>query len=219
MADSAWLALWLSLRIATCATLLALVLAVPLAAMTARRRFAGRSLLDAALLLPLVLPPTVVGYVLLIVLGRRGVIGSAFEHAFGSSIIFSVTAAVIAAAIIAFPLIYLPVKSGMASVSDELLDAARSEGASRFQLFFRVLVPLARKHIAAGAVLAFARAIGEFGATLMVFGWRPGKTTLPIQVYAAWQNGTLDDAWPPVGLLTGASVVIVLVYHRLLREP
>jgi molybdate transport system permease protein len=218
MMDTAWTGLWLSARVAVFATVLALALAVPLAALTARRRFAGRSLLDALLLLPLVLPPTVVGYVLLVLLGRRGPLGSLLAKVYDGSIIFSIEGAILAATVVAFPLIYLPTKSGMAAVGQEMLDAAHIEGATRLQMFFRVLIPLSAKHIAAGGVLGFARALGEFGATLMVLGWRPGKTTLPIQVYAAYVDGRLSDAWLPVGLLTAASVAIVLVYHRLVRE-
>jgi molybdate transport system permease protein len=218
MPDTAWTGLWLSLRIATFATLLAFVVAVPLAAITSRRRFFGRSLVDASLLLPLVLPPTVVGYLLLVAFGRYGPVGSLIERVTGASIIFSITGAILAAAIVAFPLIYLPAKSGMAAVAQEMLDAAKIEGATRVQTFARVLVPMSIKHLAAGGVLAFARAMGEFGATMMVLGWRPGKTTLPIQVYAAYIEARMGEAWMPVALLTGASVVIVVAYHRLLRE-
>jgi molybdate transport system permease protein len=99
-----------------------------------------------------------------------------------------------------------------------MLDAAKIEGATRLQTFTRVLVPMSIKHLAAGGVLAFARAMGEFGATLMVFGWRPGRMTLPLEVYAAYIDARMNEAWMPVALLTGASVIIVAVYHRLLRE-
>ena len=218
MTDTAWTGLWLSLRVALFATLLAVVVAVPLAAITSRRRFVGRSVVDALLLLPLVLPPTVVGYILLVLFGRRGIIGEPLGKVFDGSLIFSVEGAIVAAAIVAFPLIYLPAKSGIAAVSQSMLDAARIEGASRWQTFTRVLIPLSRKHIAAGGVLGFARALGEFGATIMVLGIRPGKATLSIQVYMAYQDGPLSNAWLAVVLLTAVSAVIVVIYHRLLRE-
>jgi molybdate transport system permease protein len=210
-------AIGLSLRVASLATLAALALALPLAALTARRRFVGRSFLDALLLLPLVLPPTVVGYLLLVLLGREGWVGAWLARA-DVSVLFTMTGAVLAATVVAFPLLYLPAKSGMADVSQEMLDAARIHGASRLQLFWHVLLPMARRNIAAGAVLAFARALGEFGATIMVLGWRPGKTTLPIEIYSAYIDGRLRDAWAPVAILIVTSSVIAMLYHRLLRE-
>jgi molybdate transport system permease protein len=218
MSDPSWAALWLSLRVASMSTLLALVVALPLAALTARRRFAGRALLDALLLVPLVLPPTVVGYLLLVTFGRRGPVGGLLARVWDGSLIFSVEGAVLAAAIVAFPLIYLPTKSGMAAIAQEMLDNARISGASRGQLFRHVLVPMAIKSIGAGTVLGFARALGEFGATLMVLGWQPGKTTLPILIYSAYTDGRLADAWLPVSLLTTTSLGIVALYHRLLRD-
>lgn len=210
----------LSLRIASLATLIAVVVALPLAAVSARRRFRGRSMLDALLMLPLVLPPTVLGYLLLVLLGRRGWLGQWLHAWFDYTLVFRVEAAVLAATVVAFPLIYLPAKSGMSAISREMLDTAHIYGASRWQVFWHVLVPLARKGILAGTVLGFARALGEFGATLMVLGWQPGRTTLPILVYAAAfePGGQLSDAAVPVATLCVVSLVVVVAYNAMLQR-
>ena len=211
-------ALWLSLRIAFLATLIALALAMPLAACSARLRFRGRGLLDALLILPLALPPTVVGYAMLVLLGRRGWIGHWLDVWLGYTLIFRFEAAVLAAAVVAFPLIYLPTKSAMASVSREMLDAARVYGATRWQLFWRVLVPLSRRGILAGTVLGFARALGEFGATMMIYGWSPSRITLPILIYQATFERNENEATVAVALLIAASLIVVVVYNKLLTR-
>ena len=204
----------LSLEIAAPATLLAMLIAVPLASATARRHFVGKSLLEGLILLPMVLPPTVVGYAILIALGRHGWISGRLTH--GYSIVFTIEGAILAATIVAFPLLYLPARAGFAAIDRDLLHVAKLEGASTMQAFWLVSVPLASRGVASGTVLAFARALGEFGATLMVFGWQPGRTTLPISIYADFEQGVLGHATPAVA---GALRAVADDDAALQREP
>jgi molybdate transport system permease protein len=217
--NALWNAAALSVGIATAATVLTALVAVPLAFMMGRRKFAGRSLVEGLMLLPLVLPPTVVGYLILIVLGRRGMIGTWLYHWFGYSILMRVEGAVLAAMIVALPLCYMPARAAFGGVDPELEDSARLFGATRWQLFFHVSLPMARRGVLAGMVLAFARAMGEFGATLMVFTWQQGHETLPILIYADYEYDNLGAALPAVAILSAMSLGLILLYNRALREP
>jgi molybdate transport system permease protein len=203
-------AMGLSLRVAGTASLLAMAIAVPLAWVSARRRFAGKSVLEAVLLLPLVLPPTVIGYALIVLLGRHGLLGGWLE----GSLLFRIEGAILAATVVALPLIYLPTRAAFASVDREMEDIARLMGASRAQTFWHVSLPMARRGIASGLMLGFARGLGEFGATVMVLGVQPGRLTLPISIYRDYERGTLAAALPAVLLLTAVSLAIVLLYNR-----
>ena len=203
--------LWLSLRIAFAATLLATLVAVPLAHAMARRRFPGKSLIEGVILMPMVLPPTVVGYLLIVALGARGWLST---HLFdGYSIVFKPEGAILAAAVVALPLLYLPARAGFASVERDLEDVAKLMGANGWQIFWHVSVPLAARGLASGAVLGFARALGEFGATMMVFGYRPDRLTLPISIYANYEQGDLAHAWPAVAALSTISLALTLLYN------
>jgi molybdate transport system permease protein len=204
-------ALALSLKVAGWATLLDLVLGVAVGYLLARRRFPGRDLLDTALTLPMVMPPTVLGYYLLVLLGRRGALGGWLQETFGVSLIFTWQGAVIAAAIVAFPLVFKPARAAFEAVDGRLEDAARVLGLREAAVFFRVTLPLAWRGILAGVLLAFARALGEFGATLMVAGNIPGRTqTLSIAVYEAVQAGQ-DGIANNLVLLTSATCILVLL--------
>lgn len=161
--DTAWTALSLSLKVAGCATAIDLVLGVAVGWLLARKRFAGRDLLDTLLTLPMVLPPTVLGYYLLVVLGRNGWLGAWLHQQFGINLIFSWQGAVIAAAVVAFPLVFKPARAAFEAVDGQLEQAARVLGLSEAALFFRITLPLAWRGILAGLLLAFARALGEFG--------------------------------------------------------
>ena len=188
--DSAWVALSLTLKVAGWATALNLVLGVAVGWALARWRIPGRDVVDAALTLPMVMPPTVLGYYLLVVIGSHGVIGAWLLQHFGIRLIFTWQAAVIAATIVAFPLVFKAARAAFETVDPQLEDAARSLGVSEAGVFFRVSLPLAWRGILAGLLLSFARALGEFGATLMVAGSIAGKTqTLSIAVYEAVQAG------------------------------
>ncbi|KRG61324.1 ABC transporter permease, partial [Stenotrophomonas terrae] len=168
--DLDWSALWLSLKVAGWATAINLVLGVGFGALLARRRFPGRELLDTVFTLPMVLPPTVLGYYLLVLIGSNGPLGRWLESSFGINLVFTWQAAVIAAAVASFPLVFKPARAAFEDVDGQLEQAASTLGVSELALFFRVTLPLAWRGILAGLLLAFARAMGEFGATIMVAG-------------------------------------------------
>ena len=209
-----WDPLLLSLRIAATATAVAAALTIPLAFWLARRRFPGRGVLEALILVPLVLPPTVVGYLIIVTFGARGWIGSFLHGSFDYSILFRFEGAVLAAATVAVPLLYMPSKAAFAAVDRELEDIALLLGASRLQIFWHVSLPLARRGILSGLILAFARALGEFGATVMVFGWQPGRVTLPISIYTAYEQGQIMAASAAVVVLFAISLLLIVAYNR-----
>lgn len=191
----AWTALALTLKVAGWATAINLVLGVGVGYALSRWRFPGRDLLDALLTLPMVMPPTVLGYYLLVVIGSQGVVGAWLLQNFGIRLIFTWQAAVIAATIVAFPLVFKAARAAFENVDPQCEDAARTLGLGEWGLFLRVSLPLAWRGILAGLLLAFARALGEFGATLMVAGSIAGQTqTLSIAVYEAVQAGQDDTA-------------------------
>lgn len=207
----AWTALLLSLKVAGWATAVTLVVGVAFGFLLARVRFPGRELLDTLLTLPMVMPPTVLGYYLLVLLGRQGPIGAWLQDTFGISLIFTWQGAVVAASIVAFPLVLKPARAAFEAIDPQLEQAARVLGLTEAAVFFRVTLPLAWRGILAGVLLAFARALGEFGATLMVAGSIPGKTqTLSVAVYEAVQAGQ-DDVANTLVLITSAVCVTVLL--------
>ncbi len=214
----AWVPLLLSLKVAGWATALDVVLGVAAGYALARWRSAARDVVDSLLTLPLVLPPTVLGYYLLVLLGRRGVIG-AWLDGLGIQLVFTWQGAVIASMVVAFPLILKSARAAFEGVDPQLERAARTLGLSETALFFRVTLPLAARGILAGALLAFARALGEFGATLMIAGNLPGRTqTLSVAVYAAVQAG--DDSTANVlVLVTSITCVVVLLAAGRLVPP
>jgi len=213
---NAWSALALSLKVAGCATLIDLVLGVAAGFLLARRRFPGRELLDTLLTLPMVMPPTVLGYYLLVLIGRHGWLGAWLQDRFGINLIFTWQGAVIAAAVVIFPLVFKPARAAFEAVDGQLEQAARVLGVSEMALFFRVTLPLAWRGILAGLLLGFARALGEFGATLMVAGSIPGRTqTLSIAVYEAVQAGQDDTANLMVLLTSFVCVAVLLTAGRL----
>lgn len=210
MIESVWPALYLSLKVAGWATAINLVLGVAVGFLLARARFPGRDLLDTLLTLPMVMPPTVLGYYLLVLIGRRSAFGSWLHDTFGINLIFSWQGAVVAASIVAFPLVFKPARAAFEQVDGQLEQAARVLGLSDMAVFFRVTLPLAWRGILAGLLLAFARALGEFGATLMVAGSIPGKTqTLSIAIYEAVQAGQ-DDVAHTLVLITSTACVLIL---------
>ena len=210
--------LGLSLRVALAASALAFVLGVPLAWALARRRIPGKDLLGVILLLPMVLPPTVLGYYLLLLVGRRGPVGRAIEGAFGESLVFTPYAAVLASFVAAFPFLVRAAQAGFEGVDPELEDAARTLGYSETQIFFIVSVPLAGRAILAGVTLCFARAMGEFGATLMVAGNIPGRTqTASLAIYDAVQAGRLHQANVLAVLLSAMTAAALLLLTRIGR--
>ena len=209
-------ALWLSVKVSIVATALNAVIGIPLAYMMARRRFWGRAAVDVLVTLPLVLPPTVTGYYLILLLGRRGVLGAPLYAATGWSVAFTWYAAVIAATVMALPLLVRTARVAIESVDQNLERAAFTLGRAEWRTALEVTLPLARNGILAGLVLAFARALGEFGATLMLAGNIPGKTqTLPLSIYTAVQTGEAGQAMTLVAMLTLLSCVVVVASARL----
>jgi molybdate transport system permease protein len=215
--DAAWVALALSLKVAGWATAINLLLGVGVGYALARWRFPGRDLVDAALTLPMVMPPTVLGYYLLVVIGSQGVVGAWLLEHFGIRLIFTWQAAVIAATIVSFPLVFKAARAAFETVDPQLEDAARTLGIGEMAVFFRVSLPLAWRGVLAGLLLAFARALGEFGATLMVAGSIVGKTqTLSIAVYEAVQAGQDDTANFLVAITSITCIAVLLSAGRLM---
>jgi molybdate transport system permease protein len=209
-------AVWLSARVAVLATVVNALLGIPLAYVLARRRFWGRGVVDLMVTLPLVLPPTVTGYYLIVLLGRRGVLGAPLYALTGWTIAFTWYAAVIAATVMALPLVVRTAQAAIESVEPALERAAFTLGRSEWETALTVTLPLARNGILAGLVLAFARALGEFGATLMLAGNIPGKTTtVPLAIYTAVQTGETGEVLALVGLLTALSCIVLIAAGRL----
>ncbi|MEO8153252.1 MAG: molybdate ABC transporter permease subunit [Rhizobacter sp.] len=209
--DSAWIPLALSLKVAGWSTAINLVLGVAVGYLLARRRFFGREFVDAVLTLPMVLPPTVLGYYLLVVIGKRGWLGSWLYETFGINLIFTWQGAVIAATIVAFPLVLKAARAAFEGVDPQLEKAGRVLGLNEWEVFFRVTLPMAWRGILSGVLLAFARALGEFGATLMVAGSIPGRTqTLSVAVYEAVQAGQ-DSLANVLVLITSVTCIVVLL--------
>jgi molybdate transport system permease protein len=208
---------WLSLRVSLTATALTLVAGVPLAWLLARRRFPGRQVLEAAVVLPLVLPPTVLGYYLLVAVGSRGPVGRALATV-GLELAFTWGAAVLAACVGSIALLIKSAQAGFETVDQQLEQAARTLGRSEWAVFWRVTLPLAWRSVLAGTVLAFCRALGEFGITLMVAGNIPGRTqTLPLAIYDRVQAAQMDEANALALIAVGIVGVLLFVLGRVAR--
>jgi molybdate transport system permease protein len=214
LASTDWSPLWLSLKVSAFATVLALIAGVALGWVFARKRFVGSSVLEALFMLPLVLPPTVLGYGILMLAGRRGPLGSWLRDNFNYTIIFSWHGAVVASAVVALPLVLKSASAAFAGVDRSLEAAASTLRQTPFSVFMRVTLPLAWPGILAGTLLAFARAMGEFGASLMVAGSIPKQTqTLSMAIYDAVQAGQ-DDLALLLVIVTSLLSVAVLVFSN-----
>jgi len=208
---------WLSIRVAALATVLIVAVGLPAALVLARTRFPGKSLVAGILVLPLVLPPTVLGYYLLQILGRRSPVGHWLEQTLGVTLVFHWSGAVVAAAVAAFPLFLLPARGAVEAVDPAIEDVARLLGRNELSVFLAVTLPLAWRGLAAGIVLAFARALGDFGATLMVAGNIPGLTqTAALAIYDAVQvNDSSRAGWLTLWISL-VSILALLVVQRTL---
>jgi molybdate transport system permease protein len=203
---------WLTLRVSVEALAIAGPLGIAVAWLQARHRYALRTLIDALIFLPLVLPPSVVGYFLVVAFGRHGIVGALLDRVFGVSLVFSPAAAVLASLIVAFPLVVKIAQPALEAVPRELEDVGRTLGLAPFELFFRVSLPLAWRGIVAALAVGFARAAGEFGATLMFAGDIPGRTnTMPIEIFEAYRAGQDARALAYVVLLTALSFIVAFV--------
>jgi len=215
----AWSPLLLSFQVAFAATVLAAILGLALAALLANGSFPGRDLLDVLLTAPMVLPPTVLGYYLLVSIGRRSLVGSAFESITGSSIVFTKTGAVIAAMVGAIPLVVKSSRAALEGVDPNLIHAARTLGATSLRAFLTVQLPLARRGIIASLMLAFARSLGDFGVTLMIAGDIPGETqTASLAIYDAIQGHRDAEALGLVAVLTATALTMLYAANRLTAQ-
>lgn len=203
--------IWLSLKIAVIAGITVIIIGTLAGRLLARRNFKGKVIFETFLMLPMVLPPTVIGFFLVVIFGKNSPIGQAFEWLFHQPIIFTWWAAVIASAVVAFPLIYQSAKSGFEGVNSDIEEAARVDGAGEWRIFLFITIPLASKALISGSILSFARALGEFGATLMFAGNIPGKTqTIPTAIYIAIDSGNMTMAWLWVISIVIISFVMML---------
>ncbi|MBM7865569.1 molybdate ABC transporter permease subunit [Heliobacterium gestii] len=206
--------IWISLKTATVTTVITFFLGIAVARWMTTYKGTGKNLIDGLLTLPLVLPPTVVGFFLLLLFGKNGPVGQ-FLHQMGTSIIFSWTATVIAATTVAFPLMYKTARGAFEQVNPNYLHAARTLGADEWTLFWRITVPLAWPGIVAGVILSFARALGEFGATLMLAGNIPGTTqTIPVAIFFAAEGGDMDRAFLWVAIIVTLSLGVILLINE-----
>ena len=205
-----WSSLALSLRIATIATALTALSAIPIAWLLARRSFFGKTVVETILTVPLVLPPTVVGYLLIYLLGIQSPMGAWLDR-HSIRLLFSEWGAVLASAVVSFPLLLLPARAAFAGVERESEEVARLMGAGTLGVFWHVSLPMARRGIAGGLLLAFARSLGEFGATVMVFGIT--RKTLPVLIWYENESSDLRAAAPAVCLLLAVSLGVIAILN------
>ena len=215
MDSSTLFSLRLSLQVAVAATVLMVLFGIPISYLLARKEFRGREIIDMLLTLPLVLPPTVTGYYLIIIFGRSGYIGKLLYQWTGWSIMFTWYAAALAAFVVAIPLLIKTARAAIESVDRNIIQASYALGLSEFQTAVNIVLPLARKGILAGVILSFARALGEFGATLMIAGNIPGKTnTMPLAIYTSAGSGDWSKANMMVISLTALSGIALYLANK-----
>ncbi|MFP5115110.1 molybdate ABC transporter permease subunit [Bacillaceae bacterium C204] len=212
MQSEFWSPILLSLKVASVSVILVFIFGLLFARLLSKGHFKGKILVEIFLLLPIVLPPTVIGFLLIFFFGGNSPVGLLINHLFSSSIMFTPMAAVIAASIVAFPLMYQTVKIGFQSVDNGIEEAARVDGANEWNVFFLITLPLSTRSIITGLILSFTRALGEFGATFMFAGNIPGKTqTAPTAIYIAMESGNMNLAWLLVIAMIFISALMLLV--------
>jgi molybdate transport system permease protein len=213
-----WPPIWMSIKVSLTAGLIVLMAGLFAGKLMSRRRFKGKIILETLFMLPLVLPPSVVGFFLIVLFGKNSPVGKAIEAVFHHPLMFTWWAAVIASVVVSFPLMYQSAKSGFESVDETVEGAARIDGANEYQVFFYVSIPLSIKTIVSGAILSFARGLGEFGATLMFAGNIPGKTqTIPTAIFVAIETGQMMMAWMWV-LVTMLISFLLLLCSTIFKE-
>jgi len=211
-----WQPVQLSFYVASVATIIAFLLAVVSAFWMIQKDRKGKAIIETIFFLPLVLPPTVIGFFLIVIFGKNSWIGQAIETVTGGSVLFTSTAAIIAALVVAFPLIYQSIKTGFLSVDQTIIGAAKVDGANDWSVLIRIILPLSSRSIVTGLVLGFTRGFGEFGATLMFAGNIPGKTqTIPTAIYLAIETGATSIAWYYVLVSISFSFVLLLIINRM----
>lgn len=211
-----WPPLFLSLQIASAATILVLIIGALLSRLMTVFSFKGKVVIETLLMLPLVLPPSVIGFLLIVIFGRDSLMGSLYETIFRAPLIFTWAAAMLASTVVAFPLMYQSCKAGFQSIDRDIEQAARVDGANEWKVFLFITLPLAYKSIVTGIILSFARAIGEFGATLMFAGNIPGKTqTVSTAIYIALETGKMAEAWMWAASLIVISFLMLLMVQKM----
>ncbi|KGX85124.1 molybdate ABC transporter permease subunit [Pontibacillus litoralis] len=214
MNTSFWSPIYLSLTVSFVATVAVFILGTMLALVLSRVTFKGKMIIETIVMLPIVLPPSVIGFMLIVLFGTNSSIGQLITFVFGQSILFTWWAAVIAAGVVAFPLMYNSAKLGFQQVDQQVEEAARVDGATEKRVFLYVTLPLAKHALFTGGILSLARAFGEFGATLMFAGNIPGKTqTIPTAIYVAMDSGDMSLAWLYVGVSIGCSVIMLALTY------
>ena len=201
---------WISIQVAVISTIIVTVLGIFICRLLYKGKGHLTKLLESFILLPIVLPPTVLGFILLIIFSPRSIVGQFFEEVLHLPVVFTMTGAVIASVIVSFPLMYQHTIQGFRSINPKMLKTARTMGASENKIFYRLILPLSKRSIIAGIMMSFARAIGEFGATLMVAGYIPNKTnTLPLEIYFLVEQGRENQAWLWVLVLVAFSITVI----------
>ncbi|AVQ33661.1 molybdate ABC transporter permease subunit [Staphylococcus muscae] len=210
---------WISLRVAMISTLIVVILATLLAKILYNKQGRLIKFCESLVLLPIVLPPTVMGFLLLILFSVNGPVGYFLTEVLGVKVVFTLTGAVIASVIVSFPLMYQHAVQGFRSIDDKMLNTARTMGASERKIFYRLILPLSKRALISGTMMAFARAIGEFGATLMIAGYIPGKTnTLSLEIYFLVQQGRENQAWLWVLILVAFAVTVMGTMNMLNKD-
>ncbi|MGV3244609.1 molybdate ABC transporter permease subunit [Staphylococcus sp. 11261D007BR] len=214
-----WTPFWISLRVAIISTVIVVILSIICAKVMYQKHSKIAQFIESIVMLPIVLPPTVMGFLLLIVFSGDGPIGYFLTHYLGVNVIFTWIGAVIASVIVSFPLMYQHTVQGFRNIDAKMLNTARTMGASEQKIFYKITLPLSKRAMISGTMLAFARAIGEFGATLMVAGYIPGKTnTLPLEIYFLVEQGRENQAWLWVLVLVAFSITIIGTMNMLNRD-
>lgn len=216
--DSFYSPIIISLKVAITATILSLMLGILLHYLIGQKSFPGKSIIESIIMLPMVLPPTVVGFILLITMGRNSPMGKLIESLFHQPIIFTIYAAITASTLVALPLMYQSLKIGIEQVPQTIINAAILDGAKKINIFTNIILPLTKPAILTGILLSFARAIGEFGATLIFAGNIPGITeTMPTAIYVAIENNEMSLAWAFVAIMISLSFIMMMATQLLRR--
>ncbi|ASE36712.1 molybdate ABC transporter permease subunit [Staphylococcus pettenkoferi] len=210
---------WISIKVALISTVIVTIIGVLISKWLYERKGIIARILESIIVLPIVLPPTVMGFILLIIFSPHSVVGRFFSNVLHIPVVFTMTGAVIASVIVSFPLMYQHTVQGFRGIDSKMLNTARTMGASERKIFYRLVVPLSKRSILSGIMMSFARAIGEFGATLMVAGYIPNKTnTLPLEIYFLVEQGKENQAWLWVLVLVAFAIVVISTINLLNRD-
>lgn len=210
---------WISIKVALISTVIVTIIGVLISKWLYERKGIIARILESIIVLPIVLPPTVMGFILLIIFSPHSVVGRFFSNVLDIPVVFTMTGAVIASVIVSFPLMYQHTVQGFRGIDSKMLNTARMMGASERKIFYRLVVPLSKRSILSGIMMSFARAIGEFGATLMVAGYIPNKTnTLPLEIYFLVEQGKENQAWLWVLVLVAFAIVVISTINLLNRD-